>query len=582
MQLGILFNLGTTEDLFVPEEIFDFANEFYQNEQIDFVAMSSYQNSRWIMAISAKGSTLKLLIKYGSIDDEGLAREARAYENFILDGISPPLLASFATSHYRVLVFEYFPTSPSDRASTLELMDLAKRIQAIGIRHNDLAPWNTVRKEEKLFVIDWEDYSEDSSLSEIKGLETQKKYSLYLACSLIASSIGNFALMLLVSRIEASELEFGLLTAIFICYVFFLGTSRSLTTETDLALALNRQSSPISSARTRMVGLFSALLLLHLLLNLVLSGYNTTMAIAVLLLAGPIILDYFRYQLLRDFKSKSVFGLDLLWTSCFGIAIAIIEFSNLDLSPIQFFIVWEVTALLASISALREKSVRLLFEKFTIREVHLRERKSAQKARLISFLDYLAIYGLPLVFVLLLLNVVNGYLAFGYRISTMLLAFLPIMAQIALFSTRNVWIKAAMGIVHKDQTEHSTTKMFKALFASIGLLVCILVLAFPVNQVFPVLTQINQGSFQLMVVFVFANFLFIYLSTEDRLKVRYFAKSEYYLLGILIYVSLYIVSSLACYFRKDLILWTFLNSLLNLVFVPIWRNLYRKALKSQE
>jgi hypothetical protein len=544
--------------------------------------MSSHQGSRWIIAVKSKESNLAVVIKYGSITDPGLLQEEKFYRKFRNIDLCVPLIDSFTTSSYRVLVFPFYPTSNSKKANQLELADIASRLEALQIKHNDLAPWNTVRKDKKLLVIDWEDFEEGNERSELKGYDSQASVKRFLWVSLIGSSIGNFLLTFFVARGDFLASDLGKFSSLFAGYTLLLGISRSTVSEVDIAMNLTKNSTSAPARNMRLLTLTSVLTSTAIITFLLSPSNNFTLFLAIVLLSGPIVLDYFRFEFFRILDSRSAMLVDVSWTGILVVFLLSSSLYDVYLKPIEYFIVWEVSAFLAFMMVLIAKRPRFFLSPITREDSLSMNIKKRNEIITLALVDYMALYGTTLLFSIALFSAVSGNLAFVYRVSTMLLAVLPLLAQVTLFSSRNLWLGNALKDPHSSAPDIQRSYRTKIVFTVTGGMLCLSSLFLPYEEVFTTLKSVRKVDFQLLLFFQFLSYLSIFVTTEFRNWLRYFGDRKLFKLAVVHYLLANVLVSIFSLLKRDLILWAVLNALLNVVFILIWTLLYRLAARRQK
>ena len=582
MRFSLALGSMSRETFSLPHDIQEYLEKYLASTNLNFVAMTSYQNSRWIVAAKSKESNLAVLIKYGSNTDSGLSQEEKFYRKFRNIDLCVPLIDSVTTSSYKFLVFPYYPTSNSMRANQLELADIASRLEALQIKHNDLAPWNTVRKDKELLVIDWEDFEEGNERSEVKGYDSQASVKRFLWVSLIGSSIGNFLLTFFVARGDSVASDLGKFSSLFAGYALLLGLSRAAVSEVDIALSLTKNSTSASARKMRLLQLTSVLTPTAIITFLLSPSNNLILFLAIVLLSGPIVLDYFRFEFFRILDSRSVMLVDVTWTGTFGVFLLSSSLYDVYLNPIEYFIVWEVSAFLAFMMVLIAKRPRFFLSPITREDSLSMNIKKRNEIRTIALIDYMALYGATLLFSIALFTKVSGNLAFVARLSTMLLAVLPLLAQVTLFSSRNLWLGNALKNPHGTAPDIQRAIRAKIVFAVTGGLLCLSSLFLPYEEVFTTLKAVRKVDFQLLLFFQFLSYFSIFVTTEFRNWLRYFGDRKLYTLAIVPYLLANVLVSIFSLLKRDLILWTVLNALLNVVFILIWTLLYRLAASRQK
>jgi hypothetical protein len=580
-RFSLAASIASRESFSLPPEIQQYLERYFASTKLNFVVMTSHYNSRWILAVKSKESNLAIVVKYGSIIDPGLIQEEEFHRKFRNIDLRVPIIESFTTNSHRVLVFPYYPTRNSLRANQLELADIASRLEALHIKHNDLAPWNTVRKDKELLVIDWEGFEESSERSEIKGQDSQASYKRYLWVSLIASSIGNFLLTFFVARGDFVASELGKFSSLFAAYALLLGISRAILSEVNIAISLNKNSMSRSGKKTRFLTLISILTSIAIVPLLLSSSVNLGLSLAIVLLSGPIILDYFRFEFLRILDARSVMLLDVSWTALFVILLLYSSSIDFYLDPIKYFLVWEVSALLAFMMILIAKRPRFIMPLVTRQDLPSKNLEKRNEVSVLALFDYMAMYGTTLLFSISLFSVVDGNSAFVYRLSTMLLAVLPLLAQVTLFTSRNLWMGNVLKNPHLGTPDIQRDIRSKIVFAAIGGLLCLSSLFLPYEDVFTTLKIVGKEDFQLLLFFQFLSYFSIFVTTEIRHWLRYFGDLKLYSLGVALYLLANVLVSVVSLLKRDLILWTALIALLNVVFILIWTLLYRSATSRQ-
>jgi len=570
------------ETFSLPNTIQEYLEKYFASTKLNFVAMSSHRGYRWIIAVKSKESNLAVVIKYGSITDPGLLQEEKFYRKFRNIDLCVPLIDSFTTSSYRVLVLPFYPTSNSMKANQLELADIASRLEALQIKHNDLTPWNTVRKDKKLLVIDWEDFEEGNERSELKGYDSQASVKRFLWVSLIGSSIGNFLLTFFVARGDFLASDLGKFSSLFAGYALLLGISRATVSEVDIAMNLTKNSTSAPARNMRLLTLTSVLTSTAIITFLLSPSNNFTLFLAIVLLSGPIVLDYFRFEFFRILDSRSAMLVDVSWTGILVVFLLSSSLYDVYLKPIEYFIVWEVSAFLAFMMVLIAKRPRFFLSPITREDSLSMNIKKRNEIISLALVDYMALYGTTLLFSIALFSAVSGNLAFVYRVSTMLLAVLPLLAQVTLFSSRNLWLGNALKDPHSSAPDIQRSYRTKIVFTVTGGMLCLSSLFLPYEEVFTTLKSVRKVDFQLLLFFQFLSYLSIFVTTEFRNWLRYFGDRKLFTLAVVHYLLANVLVSIFSLLKRDLILWAVLNALLNVVFILIWTLLYRLAARRQK
>ena len=200
----------------------------------------------------------------------------------------------------------------------------------------------------------------------------------------------------------------------------------------------------------------------------------------------------------------------------------------------------------------------------------------------LALVDYMALYGTILLFSIALFSAVSGNLAFVYRVSTMLLAVLPLLAQVTLFSSRNLWLGNALKDPHSSAPDIQRSYRTKIVFTVTGGMLCLSSLFLPYEEVFTTLKSVRKVDFQLLLFFQFLSYLSIFVTTEFRNWLRYFGDRKLFTLAVVHYLLANVLVSIFSLLKRDLILWAVLNALLNVVFILIWTLLYRLAARRQK
>lgn len=568
---------GITKKTFsLPSEISEYLEKLFVSTNLHYVAMTSHKPNRWIIAIKSKESNLKVLVKFGSLEDSGLLREEEFHRKFKNMDLSVPLLESFTTSLHRVLVFPFYPTSHSMRANQMELSRIASSLQALQLKHNDLTPWNTIRKNKKHLLIDWEDFQESSQLSDLKGVDSETTFRNFIWVSLIASSLGNFLLNLFIARGDVSSSDLGKFSALFSVYVLLLGTSRAIFSEVGLTATLRKENIVSTQKVNQITALTLIITLAAIITSLFSSSENLNLVLALILLSNPLFLDYIRFEFLRILNSRAVTHVDILWTVIFVFLVSLSYFLGVSLDSIEYFIIWEISAFFALSIVLIVNKPR--FETLP-NATKLPSSKTAKKLeiRTLSLIDYFAIYGLPLLISIALFNVINGHMAFAFRLATMLLAILPIVSQVALFETRNLWIKNALNSVSSKVLNTKRITWDQVSFIVIGGLICFSSVIIPYEKIFLALAKVEKVEFQLTLFFLFISYLSLYLTTQIRNWLRYFGDFRIYVVGIISYLVATVCVSVVSLLNRDILLWTLLSAFTNLFFILIWNILYQTS-----
>jgi thymidylate kinase len=122
------------------------------------VMRSSYRD-RWIVG-RADAEALREIAKSGTLDDDGLRREAAALRVLTERSLRVPtlLFAGESADRFVVRMAAEEPTGTGTDLTTDELVGVCRSLLDLGVTHGDLAPWNILRTDGGLVVIDWEQF----------------------------------------------------------------------------------------------------------------------------------------------------------------------------------------------------------------------------------------------------------------------------------------------------------------------------------------------------------------------------------------------------------------------------------------
>jgi hypothetical protein len=345
---------------------------------------------------------------------------------------------------------------------------------------------------------------------------------------------------------------------------------------------LTKNSTSAPARNMRLLTLTSVLTSTAIITFLLSPSNNLTLFLAIVLLSGPIVLDYFRYEFFRILDSRSAMLVDVSWTGILVVFLLSSSLYDVYLKPIEYFIVWEVSAFLAFMMVLIAKRPRFFLSPITRADSLSMNIKKRNEIITLALVDYMALYGTTLLFSIALFSAVSGNLAFVYRLSTMLLAVLPLLAQVTLFSSRNLWLGNALKDPHSSAPDIQRSYRTKIVFTVTGGMLCLSSLFLPYEEVFTTLKSVRKVDFQLLLFFQFLSYLSIFVTTEFRNWLRYFGDRKLFTLAVVNYLLANVLVSIFSLLKRDLILWAVLNALLNVVFILIWTLLYRLAARRQK